>query len=213
MYATISADVVSSTSMSVEDTVRMKSYLERFFSMMKTVCPEAWGRIVRGDAVECVIPCVNSALRIALLLKCYVKSFDARTGNASFKKYGIRISIGIGELRIADKENGIVDGEAIYLSGRGLDALNESTKGTLLFSCSQEQHKDINVIVGFLDAFMNKATSRQCFIVMYKLLGGNEREIAAQTGISQATVNQHASAAGWQQIQNAVNYFEQLKFL
>lgn len=213
MYATLSADIVSSTSMSVKDTVRMKPYLESFFPMMKTVCPQAWGRVVRGDAVECVIPSVNTVLRIALLLKCYVKSFDSESGNDSFKKYGIRISIGIGELRIADEENGIIDGDAIYLSGRGLDTLNESGKETLLFSYSGGQHKDMNVIAGFLDAFLNRATSRQCYIVMYKLLGYNEREIAAQTGISQATVNQHAAAAGWQQIQNAINYFEQLNFL
>lgn len=212
MYATLSADVVSSTSMSVQDTVRMKPYLEQFFPIMKTVCPKAWGRVVRGDAVECVIPCVNSVLRIALLLKCYVKSFNSESGNDSFKKYGIRISMGIGELHIADEESGIIDGDAIYLSGRGLDTLTESGKETLFFSSSGGQFKDMHVIASFLDAFMNRATARQCYIVMYKLLGYNEREIAIQIGISQATVNQHASAAGWQQIQNAVNYFEQLNF-
>lgn len=44
-----------------------------------------------------------------------------------FDKYGVRIALGIGSMRIIDKELGIMDGEAIYLSGRKIS--EQSTSG------------------------------------------------------------------------------------
>ena len=118
VYATLSADIVDSTSLSAEDTVKLKESLEDFFPVMKSFCGEAWGRVVRGDSVECVIPEVSQSLRIALLLKCYVKMLELDSASRTMKKKGIRVVIGLGSLRINDRKIGIIDGEAIYNSGR-----------------------------------------------------------------------------------------------
>ncbi len=54
VYATLSADIVDSTSLSAEDTVKLKESLEGFFPVMQLFCDKAWGRVTRGDSVECV---------------------------------------------------------------------------------------------------------------------------------------------------------------
>ena len=89
VYATLSADIVDSTSLLAEDTVKLKESLEGFFPVMKSFCGEAWGRVVRGDSVECVIPEVAQSLRIALLLKCYVKMLELDSASRTMKKKGI----------------------------------------------------------------------------------------------------------------------------
>jgi hypothetical protein len=70
---------------------------------------------------------IADAFRIALAIKSFVKSIkisdDDVNSNESgrfklFKTYGIRLAIGIGELSRIDFKNGIIDGDAIYFSGR-----------------------------------------------------------------------------------------------
>ena len=46
IYATLSADIVDSTSLSAADTIKLKELLEGFFPVMKSFCDEAWGRVV-----------------------------------------------------------------------------------------------------------------------------------------------------------------------
>ena len=210
IYATLSADIVSSTSMSAEDTMRLKRHLNNFFPIMKGICSDSWGRIIRGDSMECVMADARKALRIALSLKCHVKVFVSETANSEFRKYGIRMALGIGSLRINDKTEGVIDGEAIYLSGRGLNEM--SGKETLTIREAENVHRELPVILGMVDTFINKATSRQCEILLLRLQGQNEQQIAEHLGISQAAVNQQSSAASWQQIHNAVKYFESLQF-
>jgi hypothetical protein len=45
-----------------------------------------------------------------------------------FKEYGVRVAVGIGELSIWNKKKGIIDGEAIYLSGRAVNEMSNSDK-------------------------------------------------------------------------------------
>jgi hypothetical protein len=54
---------------------------------------------------------------------------------------------------------------------------------------------------------MSKATSKQCEILYYKLLGLNEDAIADILKIRQSAVNQHSTNVGWNAIERAVKYY------
>ena len=131
-----------------------------------------------------------------------------------FQTYGVRMAMGIGDMRLINETQGIMDGEAIYLSGRALSRMGTpNKKGTFLIEPADKQLKPALQTIGMLtDALLNNATKRQSEIIFYKLLSKNEQEIADILDINQSAVNQHSTSAKWYCIEEALNYFEQLKF-
>ena len=73
MKATISADIVRSTSMGTAGLLDLRRGLLGLIRDLEKDIPGFWARIVRGDCLECVIPDARDALRIAILLKLFVK--------------------------------------------------------------------------------------------------------------------------------------------
>lgn len=215
MYATISADIVSSTSLSKEETIQLKQKIEELFILLKEKYPNFWGRQIKGDYIECLMPDVSNALRVAFIIKSFIKSFGIveKKGTKNFQTYGARIAIGIGNMRIVDKEQGIMDGEAIYLSGRAIENMGSLNKGTLTIEIDNEQLSiPLRTVALLTDALINNATKRQCEVLYYKLLSTKEIDIAEKMGIKQSSVNEHSTLAKWYCIEEALNYFEQIKF-
>ena len=130
MYAAISADIVSSTSLCIEETIALKQRIENLFSVLENRFPGFWGRIIKGDYIECLLPSAKDSFRVALIIKSCIKSFPVTESKKKklFQTYGIRIAVGIGDMRIVDREHGIMDGEAIYLSGRTLSGMGAPNK-------------------------------------------------------------------------------------
>ena len=212
MFATISADIVSSTSLSVDETIRLKQRIEALFALLKTKYPDFYGRQIKG---ECVMQNVSNVFRIALVIKSCIKSFPITENRKakSFQTYGIRMAIGIGNMRIVDTEQGIWDGESIYMSGRSLEGMNALNKGTLSVCTSKRQLScPLQTIALLTDAIMNDMTLRQSEVIYYKLLGLKETDIARNLGISQSGVNKASSATKWYCIEEALKYFEQINF-
>ena len=219
--ATISADIVSSTALSVEELTLLQSEIRQFLENLSEKSQgKNWGRLFKGDSVEIFLYNPKEALRVALLLKSLVKKASvAKTKNDKqelFKRFGVRLAIGIGEMRMADKEHDILDGEAIYYSGRLLEKSTEekqTIKRSMFFACKTPVlTEQMDVILGLLDALLKEATPRQSEILYYKLFGKNEEEIAEILRIKQSAVNQRSNSAGWKAIESAVNYFEKLNF-
>jgi hypothetical protein len=214
----ISGDIVAYTSLEDTEKTALEKQLKAFFIEMKKEY-SVFARIVKGDFIEIVAENAEDALAVVLLVKSFIKSvsFSKNLENnrtKSFKNHGIRIAMGYGELSRYDAKKGIVDGEAIYLSGR---KINEETthnkqriviKNTLFFVSTDETlNYNMNTILGLIDVLMSKATSKQCEILYYKLLGLNEDAIADKLKIRQSAVNQHSTNVGWNAIERAVKYF------
>ena len=72
--------------------------------------------------------------------------------------------------------------------------------------------ENLRVIAVLTDAILNDATPKQSQVIYYKLLGYKESEIAEKMKIYQSGVNNHSSSAKWYCIEEALNYFEQIKF-
>ena len=220
--ATISADIVSSTSLSVFDLTHLQTVIRRFLDELSIKSQdEDWGRLFKGDSVEIFLKDPHKALRTALLLKSLVKKTfldnDMAVKQSPFKRFGVRMAIGIGEMRMADKARDVLDGDAIYYSGRMLEKADReglSVKRSMFFASNDPLFTEqMDVMLGLLDVLFKDATARQCEILYYKLMGLNEEEIAAKLSIRQSAVNQHSNAVGWKAIESSVNYFEKLNFV
>lgn len=62
IYATLSADIVKSTSLSTKDTFRLRNYLQLFINKASFENKGVWGRIIKGDELELVATNPNSII-------------------------------------------------------------------------------------------------------------------------------------------------------
>ncbi len=219
MNATISADIIKSTSLVKEDVVKLQDYLKEFIDIVEREFSGCWGRIVRGDCIEFVLPNERIALRVAFLLKCRVKAFNARVPShpamayqyRRFIRYGTRIVIGLGMLRTNDGLNGIVDGEAIYNSGRELDRMSSRMRSNMrIVGKGTQRLRIIQAMMQLADELLSHATSRQCETLFWRILGMPEKVIAERAGVTQVAINAQLRSAGWYALANALSVYEEL---
>ncbi len=221
-YSVISGDIVSSTSLSVDDSRLVEESLKVLLEELKQKF-NVYGRLIKGDYIECVVPDASLGLQIALAIKSFVKAIPVDIKKYTkddnrvkqFKIHGIRLAIGYGELSRYHPEEGIIDGEAIYFSGReisGETTYNKERiviKNTLFFTSKYDDlNKNFQPLLALLDVLLSKATARQCEVLYLKLMNNQEEEIAKRMGIGQSAVNQHSTSVGWNAIDEAVNYFK-----
>ena len=215
MIATISADIVRSTSMNTEDLIVLRNRLRDLFQDFEEDYPGFWARIVRGDSIECVVPNYNDALRIAILIKLYVKmSVSEFECSEMLQRYGIRFSIGVADIKYADKKEDIINGPAIYLSGRNLDEISRRENIMTAFEIEQAPKPLSNLLdsyVAMVSGIVDSYSAKQAEVVFLKLLGFKEIEISERVGISQSSVNTRAANAQWGLLNTAIKDFEALK--
>lgn len=214
MIATISADIVRSTSLRTEDLIELRKRLRVLLADLEKDYSGFWARIVRGDSIECVVPEYRYSLRIALLIKLFVKMLaDGFDCHEMLQKYGIRFSIGISEIKYADKDEDIIEGPAIYLSGRNLDEISRREIYTA-FEIGDAQKSLNNLMdsyVALLGNLVDTYSAKQAEVVFFKLLGYKEVEISQRLGISQAAVNIRSTGAQWGLLNMAIKDFEKLE--
>lgn len=213
MYAAISADIVSSTSLSRESMIELNEKLKKCLYILEKRYQGFWGRIVKGDYIECVMSKPDDAFEVALILKTLVKSFEPSNiqDNKRFNKYGLRIAIGIGEMKTIDRVLDMMDGDAIYRSGRAMESLVGRAKYSFVISMADyEQTQALQVIFTLVNQLLNNATARKCETLYERILSSDTCETAEKMGISVSGVNQTLRDLGWTAIEQAINYYRKV---
>jgi hypothetical protein len=215
MIATISADIVRSTSLKTGDLIALRNKLWDLLDDFEKDYPGFWARIVRGDSIECVVPEYKYALRIAFLIKLFVKmQVDAYDCHELLRRHGVRFSIGIADIGYADKSEDIINGPAIYLSGRNLDEITR--RGLYTVMEIEEVPKVMSDVmdsyVALLGNLVDSYSAKQAAVVFYKLLGFKEVDISKRLGIYQSAVNMRSTSAQWGLLNTAIKDFENMKF-
>lgn len=220
-YAVITGDILQSSKLEAE----RRQWVMRSLSGALEQWNEDFemeSEIIRGDSFQCLLPKPAIALRIALLIRTYIRSLNPtdayeinprKNPKASHSRLlthwlvDVRIAIGIGEI---DYEGGTLaesDGEAFHLSGRALDELKHDRSRMVV--ASDDAHSDeLATMATLLDAIISRTTALQCEVIYLKLLGYTETKIADRLEINQAAVNQRSVAGNWGAIQAAVKRFE-----
>jgi len=224
MYqATISADIISYTSLNETEKRNLEDAIRQLITILEERYKKDnfYGRLIQGDYIEFALSKPNYALRIALLLKTFIKSLSLevnkkdKTRLKHFSEHGIRLAIAIAPLETYKPEKGIIDGEAIYLSGRTIKKYSTANKQKVvikntMYFCSSNKtiQSEFDVILSLLDTIVTRFSPKQSEVIFNKLLGYSEKEIASKLDKYQSTISQHSTAAGWLSIEKTVNYFE-----
>ena len=213
MYAAISADVVSSTSLSRESMIELNEKLKKCLCILERRYQGFWGRIVRGDSIECIMSRPEDAFEVALILKTWVKSFEPSNiqDDKRFNRYGLRIAIGIGEMKTIDRSLDMMDGDAIYRSGRAMDKLVGRAKYSFVISMADSEHEQaLQVILTLVNQLLNNATARKCETLCERILSSDTSKTAEKMGISVSGVNQTLKDLGWSAIEQAIIYYRKV---
>ena len=213
MYAAISADVVSSTSLSRESMIELNEKLKKCLYILERRYQGFWGRIVKGDSIECIMSRPEDAFEVALILKTWVKSFEPSNiqEDKRFNRYGLRIAIGIGEMKTLDRGLDMMDGDAIYRSGRAMDKLVGRAKYSFVISMADSEHEQaLQVILTLVNQLLNNATARKCETLCEKILSSDTSKTAEKMGISVSGVNQTLKDLGWSAIEQAIIYYRKI---
>lgn len=210
MRATISADIVSSTSLKTEDLISLTKELKGLMDGLENEIKGFWGRIVKGDSIECYFEDDRMTLRVALLLKLRTKMFASQVECAeATKRQGLRFAIGAGSMKVVSKDDDLIDGEAIYISGRAIQKSNMKLDDA--YQAEHNEWGDVSLqasIVSLLDWMVGNYTAKQCEVVYWKLRGWKETDIAKKLKVKQPTVNSRSTSAGWSVVDQAVKAFE-----
>ena len=215
MIATISADIVRSTSLQTEDLIILRNRLRELLDDFERDYPGFWARIVRGDSIECVVPEYRYALRIAILIKLFVKiqagGFDC---DELLQRHGIRFSIGIADISYADKAEDMINGSAIYMSGRNLDEISRRDLYTAMeVEAVPKSLSDVmDSYVALMNYLVDSYSIKQAEVVFYKLRGYKEVDISKRLSIYQSAVNMRSTSAQWRLLNTAIKDFEDLDF-
>ena len=202
--AIITADIVDSTEINFENRENTFAQFNIGLEMIKKKfkIDYEW---YRGDAfqLKTVQPAIS--LRIALMIKFWIKSFEIEIKKA----HDIRLSLGIGTIEINKKQLSLSDGEAFRISGRNLDSL-KSSKQSLIIDANDSYSNALKAESILLNAIINNITPIQSKVLFYKLKGYKEEDIAKKLGLAQSTVNQHSNAGNWNVFAKYIAYFENL---
>jgi len=222
--AVISGDIIASTSLTDAGRELLENAIKEIIGVLEQKF-NTYSRRIKGDYIECVVPNPEDALRVALIIKSFIKSISIEKTTLYkdkkrvklFKMHGIRLAIGYGELSRFNPDEGIIDGEAIYLSGRTINEFSTYNKerivikNTLYFvSEDKSLNKEIEPLIALLDVIIGKATAKQCKVLYLKLMGNTEDEISSKLKITQSVVNQHSTSIGWNAIEKAVKLFSEV---
>ena len=216
LYGIVSCDVVESTSLEIDALIQLRKDIETtLFPVLESHFSGFWGRVVRGDTIECCVDRPHHAFRIALLIKCWSKDWaSCHQTSSGMLETGVRYSIGIGPMRLIDKDNDFLDGEAIYIAGRNLDHISE--RDTPFAFGMHSVDKNVNSLITnnlmLLEHFFIRMTEKQCGVIFHKLLGLTEKEIAQQLAITQAAVNLRSRNACWPLIKDTLRVLEQVDY-
>lgn len=214
MVATISADIVRSTSLATGDLITLRKRLRGMLDDFEKEYGGFWARIVRGDSIECYVPEYRYALRIAILIKLFVKMFvSGMDCDEELQRFGVRFSIGVGDVKYADKHEDIIDGAAIYMSGRNLDVISGKGNVFTAFQIMDAPESFCNLLdsyIALLSNIVDSYSAKQAEVVFYKLLGYKEVEISERLGIYQSSVNTRSTKAQWGLLNTAIKDFEEL---
>ena len=214
-YAVITADLVESRMIKSGAREKLYTAIDDFAKELQPEWINQYERF-RGDSFQYSTVHVQSSLRAALLVRCFVLSYQEaaaktrhQTKGYSNTKFDIRLAIGVGSVDfINEKKLSSSDGEAFARSGQSLDQLKKAGERMAFFGSNEAENTEWETIVTLMDAIIQKWTQNGAEVILQKLLGKRDDEVAEMFAISVSAVTQRKKNAHWNAINKTLLYFE-----
>ena len=204
--AVLTGDIVNSTKLLLTQETRLIKALGEVFGNFRG--KRRLHEFYRGDSFQIYLDDPAEALRMALVCRALA---IAVTGDEEAEVVSdIRISIGIGDVKLPIHQLGIAKGDAFILSGRRFDELQQSEQrlaigcGVLLADIGFE------VMADYLDSIFKGMTAKQARVIQDLLNGTTQQQLAVTLNKSKSTISQLANTGRWAEIEKLLLQYEQL---
>jgi len=211
-FAILTGDIVKSSKLKSKDREKLSKILLRTSKYLKDIfaynIPSNID-IFRGDSWQLFVTKPEISLRIALMLRAFLKI------HMKNPKIDTRIAIGIGTIDFVQKNKiSSGDGEAFRISGLHLEEMPKEYNITIAFSENIKNNltKSLDIISKLIDYHIKNWTIQQARAVSGALRNHTQKQIAKdifQSSITQQAVADHLNKAGWTYIQLALDFYEE----
>lgn len=194
MKGVITADVVGSTQIKIEDRGTLPALLHELIRKIAQCRPELKLQvdIFRGDSFQVWVEKPECAPLVALLLRAGLRMSALRAGE---QQLDARISVGIGDVAYRDATVSQSDGEAFVLSGRGFDQLGKQQR-LMVQTPSETTNEELRVETAFVDDIVSNWSALHSKIMYQALLyETSQGELAEKNGTSQQNVRKRLEKA------------------
>ena len=198
IVAVITADIVNSTRLKKGEEKKLTGDLS---SILKSYKFEFY----RGDSFQAYIPDPKQALKVVLQARAAAKRLSS---GFSSPFADIRASIGIGNITTPVRDLKTAKGEAFLISGRAFDEMSKSGKRLKIQSANDAMNLGLKIIANYADSLFGQLTSKQAAVVFELLMDHTQIETAKRLKKSQPTINKHAQAARWFEINNLIEDYQ-----
>ena len=162
----------------------------------------------RGDSLQIYLDDPAEALRMALVCRALA---IAVTGNEETEVVSdIRISIGIGEVKLPIHQLGIAKGDAFIRSGRRFDELQQSEQRLAIGCGVPLADIGFQVMADYLDSIFKGMTAKQARVIQELLQGTTQQQLAVTLNKSKSTISQLANTGRWGEIEKLLLQYENL---
>ncbi len=199
--AVITGDLVNSSLLGKGALNALLKSIEKYFTAQEI----PFG-FYRGDSFHALCE-VDMALKTACLLRTIAKQVSKKEGETGSD---IRMAIGIGKVEEPVRNLGTAKGEAFILSGREMDHLGKDGPRLIMRCMDPLADNGLAAISAFADFLIRNMTIKQAEVVHLLLQKATQTEVALKLGKTQPTINKHASAAHWNELEGLLKIYQKL---
>jgi len=202
--AVITGDLVKSRSIKNTDIEPVISSLKNTFNEINIHLLDGKGDfdVFRGDSFQGLIPKPELALRVAIIIRAHLRTYEP-SGNDKIDKpilnaySDARIAIGIGTINYKAERISESQGEAFEKSGYALDALKRENNRLIIVSPWENINNEFSVECKLADAIINRWTASTAVAMYHHLLyGKNQKELAKELKITQPGIHKRLMMYG-----------------
>ena len=204
--AVLTGDIVNSTKLLLTQETRLIKALGEVLGNFRG--KRRLHEFYRGDSLQIYLDDPAEALRMALVCRALA---IAVTGNEETEVVSdIRISIGIGEVKLPIHQLGIAKGDAFILSGRRFDELQQSEQRLAIGCGVPLADIGFQVMADYMDSIFKAMTAKQARVIQELLQGTTQQQLAVTLNKSKSTISQLANTGRWAEIEKLLSQYEQL---
>jgi len=199
IQAILTGDIVNSTQLTTRVEKKLLACLQQLLSPYQY-------EFYRGDSFQVYIKEAADALALALLCRTAAISIGSHGAVGS----DVRLSIGIGDVKMPVTSLGTGKGEAFVLSGRAFDGLAASGATLAIASTSALAGEGLQVIADYCNAVFSTLTGKQAAVIFELLKGESQQAVAARLKKSKSTISQHVTAGRWPELEKLLLHYKNI---
>jgi ABC-type iron transport system FetAB permease component len=198
--AILTCDIVNSTKLTAAKEKNLIASIKKIFAAYKI-------EFFRGDSFQVYIKETENALFLSLLTRLAAIKLNKEQ---KLEIIDVRISIGIGEVKLPIKLLATAKGQAFLLSGRAFDEIAKTNQRLAIAISNPLANEGLNVLTDYVNQIFEKISGKQAEVLFELLHGATQHDVSKKIKKTKSTVHQLTTAGQWPQIEKLLQQYQNI---